>query len=207
MNSMAQSTPGGIGDAIALGIQGLRRAQSRSGGQPLLRIDNRVDAESAPFQFDTARGRIHRTGCRAIPESSKSALYGVWRFGPEDEELACPRCKPVPDEEKGGDPHLATDMLYGLLSVIDQFGGVLRERGREYRRSREGQKLEQEIGALYRGIGEREREVLQAVISSLDGIVQVVRDLDDGVNGRSDEAGDGRKSNGHDPDGTDPQDD
>lgn len=206
MSNTAPST-GVVGDAIALGLQSLRRAQAQKAGQPLLKIDNTEDAKNAPFQFDAARGRIHRNGCSAIPKSSESALYGVWRVGPEEMELACPRCKPEPTKPEQSDPNIATDMFYGLLSVIDQFGGVLRERGREYRRSQDGQKVGKELDSLYRGIGEREREILQTVITSLDGMVKVVKDFEcemTGPNGHtSNGKTNGREANGGKPNGQD----
>ena len=49
-------------------------------------------------QFDSARGRLHRRGCRFIPPSSRSALYALWQVSPEEEKLACPQCRPAPTE-------------------------------------------------------------------------------------------------------------
>jgi len=74
-------------DAVGLGIQDLHASGQLAGDQPLLRIDNRERARNAPFQFDAAKGRLHRTGCRAIPGDSESALYGLWEIKPEDFEM------------------------------------------------------------------------------------------------------------------------
>ena len=64
-------------DMVGLRIQELHASGQLGADQPLLRIDNRDQATQAPFQFDAARAQLHRTGCRAIPPGSRSALYGV----------------------------------------------------------------------------------------------------------------------------------
>ena len=56
-----------------------------------------------------------------------------------------------------------------MLSVLDQFGSVIRERGREFRESDEGRKLKAGLDGLYRNLEDRERATLQVVLSSLDG--------------------------------------
>lgn len=172
-------------DVVAQAIQALRQ------DRPLLRIDNLADAETAPFQFDAARGRLHRRGCRSIPARSRQALYGVWRIGPEERTLACTRCKPEPMDkppDKGND---AADMLFGLISLIDQFGGVLRERGQEYRRSDDGRQLSKRFEGVFQGLDRREQDFLSTLLTSMDGLIKSVRDLDDRLNKD--------RANGHDP--------
>src|SRR5262245_34582392 len=131
----ARKHPGTALDELALGVQALHRKGKVRDSQPLVRIDQRREAADAPFQFDAATGRLHTKGCRAIPASSRSALYGVWEFRAEHAHLGFPRCKPRPTKHRkstaGAPP--TSDLLYGLLSLLDQFGGVLLERGREYR--------------------------------------------------------------------------
>lgn len=85
-------------------------------------------------------------------------------------------------------------MLYGFLSIIDQFGGVLRERGREYRRSRQGQRLEQDLGGVFNGFGSREKNTLDVVLSSLESVIEKVRELDEKLNEPNGAAGDGARS-------------
>lgn len=174
-----------IGDLIALKVQELQTRRKLRGGQPLLKIDYRDEAARAPFQFDTAAGRLHRRGCRSIPRRSRSALYGVWGIGPEEQQLACSRCKPVPKEDKTEDQSYASDLFFGFLSILDQFGGVLRERGREYRKSREGRRLGADLEGIYAGLGAREKEMLGALLSSLDGLTRTIRELDEGLNGHN----------------------
>jgi hypothetical protein len=194
-------------DTIGLRVQELHAA-GQLGEQPLLRIDNREQAKEAPFQFDAARGQLHRAGCAAIPPGSRSALYGVWSIGAEDPALACPRCnpmgRPAPTPEPQSRPaepqaqtrpaarpsdDQAVDLLYGLLSIVSQFGGVLRERGQEYRHSRVGAVLGARIEKIYAGVNERERRVLDVLTTSLDTLAAAMRDIEGGLHAERD--GDG----------------
>jgi hypothetical protein len=170
-----------LGDVIALKIQELRSHGDE--GRPLLRIDNRAKAATAPFQFDTATGRLHRNGCRAIPSSSKTALYGLWRVPPHGPQSACPVCRPADEEVSEMDREGPSDYLYGLLSVIDQFGGVIRERGREFRESREGKQLKNGLDGVYRNLDDSGRATLDVVLSSLDGLLATLADIDKSLDG------------------------
>jgi hypothetical protein len=170
-----------LGDRLALEIQALHRRGKLRDTQPLLRIDQRREAAEAPYQLDAVEGRVHRNGCRAIAASSKSALYGVWEFRSGEQHLACDQCKPMPTKRKKttveGLEAPASDLLYGLLSILDQFGGVLRERGREYRRSHNGQQLRGGVRDLYESLGSNERDVLDVLANALGGLSDVVNDL------------------------------
>ena len=208
-------------DTVGLRIQELHASGKLAGDQPLLRIDNSERARQAPFQFDAARGQLHRTGCRAIPPSSRSALYGVWEIGTEGKAVACPRCNPVdkqataaepeagpqqeakqseeakqheftkpetkPGEAKavGGRPEddHAVDMLYGVLSIVSQFGSVLRERGQEYRKSGAGAALGGRIEKIYAEVNESERSVLDVLTTSLGTLAAALREIEGGLNG------------------------
>jgi hypothetical protein len=107
-----------------------------------------------------------------------------------------------PDDKKD-DPEYPTDLLFGVLSLVNQFGSVLRERGQEYRNSQVGKLLNSQIGNMYRGINERERTILNVVLSSLDELASTIRNLDEDLQA-PDEAngaganGSGSKRNGHD---------
>ena len=164
-----------LGDVLALKIQELRRYQDES--RPLLRIDNRQEATAAPFQFDTVAARVHRNGCRAIPSSSHTALYGLWQIPPRARQFACPVCRPQAHEESEMAREGPTDYIYGLLSVLDQFGGVIRERGREFRESDEGQQLMAGLDGVYANLEDRERATLQVVLNSLDGLLATLTDI------------------------------
>ena len=168
-----------IADAIALKLQELRARQSAP--RPLLRIDNRDQTAHAPVQFDPVTGRAHRNGCRAIPAGSRTALYGLWGLPPQLRDRACTVCRPRPEErDEVAD---VSDYLYGVLSVIDQFGSVIRERGREFRDSEEGRQLKAGLDSVYQNLEERQRATLQAVLSSLDGLLQTVEQLEASLDG------------------------
>jgi hypothetical protein len=196
-------------DTVGLRIQELHASGKLPGDQPLLRIDNRERAREAPFQFDAAKGQLHRTGCRAIPPGSDSALYAVWEVKAEDPALGCSRCNPIDappvvepeaspqaeakpqaeaqaDAKSAGsrpqDDH-AADLLYGFLSIVTQFGGVLRERGQEYRRSRAGAAVGARFEKIYAEVNEGERRVLDVLTSSLDTLAVALREIEGGING------------------------
>jgi hypothetical protein len=215
-------------DTVGLRVQELRASGQLAGDQPLLRIDNRERAKDAPFQFDAARGRLHRAGCRAIPAGSASALYGLWEIKTEDPSLGCPRCNPMdkpvaaeaeswrpteaprkPANAPDAQPEAAkpeakakpearpepgagverarpqddqtVDLLYGFLSIVTQFGGVLRERGQEYRRSRAGAAVGARFEKIYAEVNDGERRVLDVLTSSLDTLAVALRELEAGV--------------------------
>ncbi len=181
-----------IGDEVALRIQDLRGRKVK-GEQPLLRIDNRKQAARMPYQFDAATGRLHRRGCRAIPDGSRSALYGVERMTRDEQRLACPVCKPSPADQQRVEGALSSDLMYGFLSILDQFGAVLRERGREYRNSRYGRQVRSDLADLYASLGEREQDVLDVVASALDGLVKAMQGLGHDLSGGNGNNGNRRR--------------
>jgi hypothetical protein len=196
-----------LGDVLALKIQELRRREEEP--RPLLRIDNRAEAAAAPFQFDTVAACLHRRGCRAIPSSSQTALYGLWQIPPQARQFACAVCRPHAEEEGDMAKEGPTDYIYGLLSVLDQFGGVIRERGKEFRESEEGQQLKAGLDGVYSNLEDRERATLQVVLNSLDGLLATLTDihqsLDAQPNGNGNGAPNGNgahASNGEHPDTT-----
>jgi hypothetical protein len=185
-----------IGDVLALKIQELRGRQDEP--RPLLRIDNRAEAAEAPFQFDTVAGRLHRHGCRAIPSTSQTALYGLWQIPPQARRFACPVCRPqLPDDEDDMAREGPTDYIYGLLSVLDQFGGVIRERGKEFRESEEGQQLKAGLDGVYSNLEDRERATLQVVLNSLDGLLATLTDIHQSLGPQPN--GNASNGNGHGP--------
>jgi hypothetical protein len=186
-----------LGDVLALRIQELRLGQDEP--RPLLRIDNRAEAATAPFQFDTVLAQLHRNGCRAIPSSSHTALYGLWQIPPQVRRDACPVCRPEADEESDMAKEGPNDYIYGLLSVLDQFGGVIRERGREFRESKEGQQLKAGLDDVYSGLEERERATLQVVLNSLDGVLATLTDIQQSLDAQPSQNGSNGNGPAHEP--------
>lgn len=207
MNSEGLGGPADLGDLVALKIQEWHAAAKLGGDQPLVRIDNREEVEEAPFQFDAASGRLHRRGCRALAAPSRRPVYGVWQVGLHGWKLACEQCKPVAEDGKAQDRSGTADLLFGFVSIIAQFGGVLRERGREYRQSSPGRLLNQQIETLYQGLDRRERDMVDTILVSIDGLVTRIRELErslDGMNRMNGTNGmnghGGTQGNGHDAD-------
>jgi hypothetical protein len=165
-------------DFVAQSLQALNSSQRLRNQQPLVRIDNLKDAAQAPFQLDASTGRLHRRGCRAIPARSRLALYGLWHFGPEEGKLICPSCQPEPMNKSTDSRSDATDILFGLVSLIDQFGGVLRERGQEYRSSEGGRQLGHQFEGLLQRLDQGEQDFLSTLLTSMDGLIKTVRDLE-----------------------------
>ena len=127
-----------VGDSLALELQRLRQEGKIDEEPALLRIDYSKESARAPFHFDIAKGKLHRNGCPAIPWDSKSALYGLWDPGTEPVEIACEKCRPTRVKVNTMAKNVASDIVFGLLSILDQFGSVLSERGKEYRDSDRG---------------------------------------------------------------------
>jgi hypothetical protein len=222
MNRETQAAGGTVGDLVALKIQELYKESKIDLREALLKIDNREEAAQAPFQFDPAAGLLHRRDCKAIPESARTALYGVWRISAVESRFACPRCNPAGAAEKAGSEKRAAksqserpasepngktpqgdvaDLFYGVLSIVNQFGGVLRERGRELRKGGDGGRVKSELEGLYAKLGEREKGLVMMTLLSLDQITRKIRDLDQGLNGAA--KPDGHHANGHGGNGHD----
>lgn len=166
-----------VADEVALAIQHLRLV---SGGfNTLVRIDNRATEVNAPYQFDAARGLVHRRGCRAIPPNAP--LFALTSVSRDDLRHACNRCQPVPEpsDNKAAD---RTDMLFGLVSLVDQFADVLKERGKDYRLTTDGQHLDTQLGEVYRTLGVREKEILDVVLTTLDQVAARLRALNGSLN-------------------------
>lgn len=184
MSSSDQTRP--LFDQAALALQALRSG-GRLRSDVLLRIDNTAEASAAPYQFDAAVGRLHRRGCRAIPDGAP--LYGRWHLGRDDLTVACKRCKPLPDETKPSEPTDRADLLLGLLSLVSQFSGALKDRGKDYQKTDEGQALTAQLGAIYRTLGRQEKDMLDMMLGTLDTVIERLRALDrslhkNGVDGK-----------------------
>jgi hypothetical protein len=164
-----------LGDKLAVALQGLR-----AGAAPLLRVDDKGNAALLPYQFDAASGRLHRRGCREIPRHA--ALYGLSHVSRDQLANSCKWCHPVPDDQKSPpDTTDRTELLFGLVSLVGQFTSVLRERGKEFQQTTEGQRLAGQFGAAYRSLDTGQKAVLDLVVNVLDQLVDRTRRLDDSL--------------------------
>lgn len=186
-----------VGDSLALELQRLRQEGKIDDEPGLLRIDYRRESAEAPFRFDIARGKLHRSGCPAIPTGSKSALYGVWDPGNGPVELGCERCRPTRVKVNNMAKTIASDIVFGLISILDQFGSVLSERGREYRDSDRGRQISKHLGDLMTELDKGQQEALALTLASLDTLLEVMQsfsaDLRKRENGDGENGNNGRK--------------
>lgn len=177
----------GWGDALAIAIQRSHMQGRVNGNQPLVRIDAQREAAQAPYQFDPVRGRLHRSGCRAIPPDARSALFGRWAMAETESTLACADCAPTPNETSSGTERIKTvELLYGVASILGQFGTLLYERGKEFRSSDEGRQLEQQVDKFYAQLSTQQQQVFNLLLTSLEQLVTAVQDCDrklQGANG------------------------
>lgn len=124
-----------LADTLALRVQELRSNGLIKDTEALLNLDYTSQAAQAPFLFDIAGGILHRNGCDAVPNGSRSTLYALPEIREGDEKLACPICRPQSAPPPKVQTESASDLLFGIISFVDQFGLILRERGKQYRRS------------------------------------------------------------------------
>jgi hypothetical protein len=148
MNNLDQATLDDLADTLALRIQDLRTQGLLKETETLLNLDYTSQAAQAPFLFDMARGILHRNHCTAIPPGSGSTLYAVWELTDGDKELACAICRPESGEQSQLDTEGTSDILFGIVSFLDQFSAVLRERGKEYRNANTGSALVAQVEKL-----------------------------------------------------------
>jgi hypothetical protein len=124
-----------LADSLALRVQELRSNGLVKNTEALLNLDYTSQAAQAPFLFDIAGGVLHRNGCNAIPNGSRSTLYALPELREGDEKLACPICRPQSAPQPKVQAESASDLVFGIISFVDQFSSILRERGKQYRHS------------------------------------------------------------------------
>lgn len=163
-----------LADTVALAIQRLRGAGQLDNDQPLLRLDPRVEAAGAPFQFDSANAVLHRTGCVEIPADSRSAVYAVWRIGRKDLGWACKKCRPMTKDNKPERPTDFANILLGVLSLVNQFDSILSQRGRDFRRTERGRDLEKSLSGLFGDLSQAQTEGAQLLNTVMDRLLTTV---------------------------------
>lgn len=166
------------GDVFAIALQELRSQGKISDARPLLRIDGQAEADMAPYQFDPVYGKLHRLGCSNIAVDSRSALFARWSMALDEQFLACPHCRPHPYPRGQEAQDITLDILFGVISILDQFGTVLRERGKEYRTSSDGQELERKLEDLYQNLDRQQKDTIGAMLHSMDQMVKFLREAD-----------------------------
>jgi hypothetical protein len=185
--------PANLFEDISLTIQELRRTGKIPAEPSLLRIHNPGEMTNAPFMFDMVNGRLHRAQCAKIPTVSRSALYAVWQPWQADLQQSCEICRPATAEVRHMKTHIASDIVFGFLSLLDQFSSVLIERGKEYRNSTQGRQLEESFDGVLSALDQKQKEVLDLAISSLEVLLEGIEGRNGNLNG------DGTTGNGAGP--------
>jgi len=184
-------------DRLFLTIQDLYKAGKISDEMPLLKIDYRERAEQAPFQFDIVNARLHRTTCIEIKSKAGAPLYAVWKPTKEDIRLACDTCRPAAVRGEAVERDNALDIVFGFLSLIDQFSSVLKERGREYRASRRGKAFSEALNALSEEPNGKRRNGKSGVIPVMEALQEILQGCNESLLARGNGAIAGKpKSNG-----------
>ena len=158
------------GDSFAIMLQELRTHNKISDAQPLIQIDCQDDAAQAPFQFDPVYGKLHRRDCAVISDDVRSALFARWSMANEERRMACAYCRPSPVARGTSSEGVTLDIFFGVISILDQFGTLLQERGKEYRVSKEGEELERKLGEVYNNLDRQQKDTLEVVLGSMDQI-------------------------------------
>lgn len=182
-------------ESISLKIQELHREKKIPDEPSLLRINNPGETANAPFMFDMVNGRLHRADCAKIPVVSKSALYAVWQPRRNDLEISCETCRPAAAKVGHMKRGTASDIIFGFLSLLDQFSSVLIERGKEYRKSERGRQVEKSLDEVFSALEETQGEILDTALSSLDVLLEGMQ----GVNASLDGKGNARNGDGTRP--------
>jgi hypothetical protein len=66
------------------------------------------------------------------------------------------------------------DLLLGILSLADQFGSVLTQRGRDFRCTERGRQVEQSLSSLWSGLSQTHRDSLKFASEGLDRLLAAV---------------------------------
>ncbi|MDH3973406.1 MAG: hypothetical protein OEV42_03910 [Deltaproteobacteria bacterium] len=161
-------------DRFSIELQSIYKRPSEKEKAPLFNISCENEAAKAPFQYDSANAVLHRTGCKYIDGKYNLSIFALWEINEEDLAFACKKCKPHLTGGEGLEKDPVSDMMYGIFSLIDQFGSVLIERGKEYKKTGSGKKLAHSLGA---NLSEQQEKLLDKSISSLDLLINSLHQL------------------------------
>lgn len=168
-------------DAAAFGLQKIYTSDEQKKKNPLVGLDYGKRAEEAPFQFDTTNGELHRTGCKFLKQESKLSHFALWEIRESDLKLACDKCKPHPEGNTRLKKTEMSDMVLGLLSLVDQFGSALRERGSEYRKTEKGRGLIGALDELTGGFTKKQQALFENAVTGLDRLLTTMQKLNESL--------------------------
>lgn len=163
-------------DAVALAIARLCKHPAVDNEQPLFRLANKQRFDKAPWVFDSALGILHISGCRAIPATSVSALYGIYSIDEVAKNITrCKQCNAMNAKKK--EPEITSDLLFGVIALFEQFGVVLRERGSEFRQTPRGKQLEKTLDTVITRIDAQKNGGAQMVLELMGSMETAMNTL------------------------------
>jgi hypothetical protein len=164
-------------DMAAFELQKIYTGGDKKRKNPLIGLDYGERAGRAPFQFDTTHGELHRTGCKFLKQDSKLSHFALWEIDEADLKLACDKCRPHPKGNAPVEKKEMSDMVLGLLSLVDQFGSALRERGAEYRNSERGKGLVTALDELSGEFSGKQQALFENALTGLDRLLTTMQKL------------------------------
>ena len=88
-------------------------------------------------------------------------------------------------------------MLFGFLSIVDQFGTVLTERGREFRESPRGKGIEHSLSGLLKELESANRQGLDVIGTTVDAMVRMINQYNEKYKEENGAAGKKTRSGGN----------
>lgn len=173
-----------LSDALAIKLQSLRTEGNIDDERPLFRLDYKDEGKKAPFQYDIVTSKVHRPGCKALREGSEYTLYALWNIVDKERIIACKRCRPELNEKDSKmKKDVTSDIVYGFISILDQFGSVLAERGKEYRNSKHGKQVAKTVNNILSELNAQQKEGVSLAMSSISNLLELVQGYNSSFNG------------------------
>lgn len=77
----------------------------------------------------------------------------------------------MPRDNQPEQPSDVTDLVLGVLSLVDQFGSILSQRGRDFRRTERGRRLERSLSSLLGDVSKTRKQGAQFLSSAMDRLL------------------------------------
>ena len=75
------------------------------------------------------------------------------------------------NDKKAEQPANAGDILLGLVSLVDQFGSLLSQRGRDFRQTERGQQVDRSLSAVFGDLSRSQQDGVNLLNSALDRLL------------------------------------
>ena len=98
----------------------------------------------------------------------------------------------MPNKNKPERPADVGDILLGLLSLVDQFGSILSQRGQDFRRTERGRQVEHSLSGLLEELSRTQQEGVSLLTSAVDRLLSTVNRYNHSTNGSQNHNGKGQ---------------